>query len=453
MGGVDYYELLGVDRSASTADIRAAYRTMAKVMHPDAGGSAGTFTMLRQAYETLRDPDRRATYDRTGQPVPLRPSRRAARHAPADHAERSEWTARDRFGRTERTDRFGESERSNRFDRTRPDGFAGTEQPDRFDRRPRTEQPDRAERISRAERVARMQRRGQTGRLRGFGADPEFVPPPLRLDLDTLPWWPGARATARVRYTPSVGPSVPFLLTMIAGWVLLTVVVSLAPLESIPLLAVGWGLVVCATVGALVAVRRYLLARLADRAFAEGAGGRVVFGRPGADTDHLAERLTAGLLAEYLAPLPGTRIFHGLGLPDSVFADVHHAALRGRRLVLVESKQWLPGHYTADDAGTVWRNGHPFRGGSITLPEAVAAYRELLPGVEVRGVLVVYPSRAGEVTTGEPFVGAVAPPMTPADFVREIGEWLGAEPATVDRDVFRAVLDRVVSHSHGSDQG
>jgi hypothetical protein len=58
--------------------------------------------------------------------------------------------------------------------------------------------------------------------------------------------------------------------------------------------------------------------------------------------------------------------------------------------------------------------------------------------------LLVYPSRAGEVTTGEP-PEVPAPPMSAERFVREIGAWLAAEPATVDRDTFRIVLDRVVS--------
>ena len=384
MGGVDYYELLGIDRGASTADVKAAYRSLAKVMHPDAGGTAGTFTMLRQAYETLRDPVRRAAYDQTGQPVPApRPARRT--------------TARPA---------------------TRPD------------------------------RAARVQRTGQTGRLRGFGADPDFVPPPLRLDLDTVPWWPTVDAGARVRYLPAVGPPAALVLAVTGGWLLLVLFVLLVPVPSVGLLVLGWLLVAAAGVLVFRLAHRYLLARLADRSFVAESGGRVVFGRPGADADQLAERLTARLLAEYLAPLPGARIFHGLAWPGSVFADVDHAVLRGRRLVLIESKMWLPGHYTADDAGTLWRNGHPFRGGAIRLPDGVSEYRDLLPDVEVRGALLVYPSRAGEVTTGEP-PEVPAPPMSPERFVREIGEWLAEEPATVDREIFRTVLERVVSHSHG----
>jgi hypothetical protein len=216
------------------------------------------------------------------------------------------------------------------------------------------------------------------------------------------------------------------------------------PVDSVAVLVLLWVVVAVASVLLFRLVRQCLLATLADRAFVAESGGHVVFGRPGTEPDELGQRLTAKLVAEYLMPLPGVRIFHGLSLPDSVFADVDHAILRGDRLVLIESKTWLPGHYAADDEGTVWRNGHPFRGGAIRLPEGVAAYRELLPGIEVRGALVVYPSRAGEVTTGEsPEVDA--PPMSPEHFVREIGEWLSEEPPTVDRDAFRALLDLLVA--------
>jgi hypothetical protein len=57
-------------------------------------------------------------------------------------------------------------------------------------------------------------------------------------------------------------------------------------------------------------------------------------------------------------------------------------------------------------------------------------------------VLVIYPSRDGEITTGEP-ANVDIPPMTPEQFVQEIGAWLAVEPSTVDSMVFRAVLRQV----------
>lgn len=46
-----------------------------------------------------------------------------------------------------------------------------------------------------------------------------------------------------------------------------------------------------------------------------------------------------------------------------MFADVDHAVLCGKRLVLIESKIWLPGHYETAEDGRLLRNGRPFRGG------------------------------------------------------------------------------------------
>ncbi len=59
------YRLLGVPRTASPEQIRAAFRDLAKVYHPDSGGQADDerFRQVREAYEVLRDPARRLQYD------------------------------------------------------------------------------------------------------------------------------------------------------------------------------------------------------------------------------------------------------------------------------------------------------------------------------------------------------------------------------------------------------
>lgn len=63
---VDLYDVLGVDRSASTEELRAAYRRRARETHPDAGGDVGAFHAVQAAWEVLGDPERRRAYDRTG---------------------------------------------------------------------------------------------------------------------------------------------------------------------------------------------------------------------------------------------------------------------------------------------------------------------------------------------------------------------------------------------------
>ena len=66
----DYYEILGVDRTASSDDIKRAYRKLAVQHHPDKNqGDAGAeekFKELGEAYEALNDPQKRAAYDQYG---------------------------------------------------------------------------------------------------------------------------------------------------------------------------------------------------------------------------------------------------------------------------------------------------------------------------------------------------------------------------------------------------
>src|SRR5882724_1585081 len=66
----DYYEILGVSRGCTAADLKTAYRKLAMECHPDRNpgdhAAEHKFKELSEAYEILKDPDKRAAYERFG---------------------------------------------------------------------------------------------------------------------------------------------------------------------------------------------------------------------------------------------------------------------------------------------------------------------------------------------------------------------------------------------------
>ncbi len=112
----DYYEILGVDRSADGDAIKKAYRKLALKHHPDRNGGSSEaeekFKEATEAYEVLRDTQKRSTYDRFGH-AGLKGGRGSAGFSGFDFADALNIFMRD-FGAFGLEDLFGGGRRGGR---------------------------------------------------------------------------------------------------------------------------------------------------------------------------------------------------------------------------------------------------------------------------------------------------------------------------------------------------
>ena len=90
MGKWDYYAVLGLGRDATTEEVKAVYRQLARTFHPDANvdaakaedfAAAEHFKKITEAYTVLSDPEKRALYDHYGES--WREAKKKGRRSPA----------------------------------------------------------------------------------------------------------------------------------------------------------------------------------------------------------------------------------------------------------------------------------------------------------------------------------------------------------------------------------
>lgn len=101
----NFYDLLGISKTATADEIKSAYRKKAMEHHPDRNGnskeSEEMFKQVKQAYETLSDPSSRSFYDNYGKQPSGNFSQKNQQHNPFNESSFSEMFA-DFFKQTDR---------------------------------------------------------------------------------------------------------------------------------------------------------------------------------------------------------------------------------------------------------------------------------------------------------------------------------------------------------------
>ncbi|GDY31186.1 J domain-containing protein [Gandjariella thermophila] len=426
MVAVDYYDLLGVKRGASTDEIKKAYRSKARKLHPDRGGDAAWFSLLSEAYQTLADPGRRATYDR----------RESVRSRIERSVPEKAESARPKAPTGPRVPDLDAAQIPWRR-RVDPDTEVAWTPPFDHDRRP----------LSIAGAIwGALWLVGTVGSV--TGAINASIPGIADAAVLLVMVVPGLHVVLCMtgRWLAPLG-WMSYGLALLLGVGGIGLMVTGHMITGLLLLMFGAGIPVVA-----VFALRDARARVADRMFTPEIRARRVFGRPaparifGASVRHphearreLAVRLTADLLARYVTDIPSARVFHQVTWPGTEFPEVDHAVLCGHRLVLIDSMIWPGGRYTVDRQGYIQRDGKSFGGGALVLGEAARAFQLLLPRLEVRGVVLVWPETS-DAAASSTWEGTDVAVTGAEGFVREVGDWLAGQPTTVDRNVLAVLL-------------
>ncbi|MEV4007321.1 J domain-containing protein [Actinomadura sp. NPDC049753] len=417
----DYYELLGVERTATPEEITRAYRRAMRAVHPDASGTSGLFRLVKTAYDTLKDPASRAAYDARDRTAPPEPPRSRPEPDPAPDPGPRPGPGPGSGGRQEGAGSGGPS---------------GTPPPGPSFTKPQAPSPGSALRVrprfgSHWYRVAAVAAWTVVSLVAVFALWPAGLPlgfllllafPVVAMPLIALE--PTLRSLSwlwAVCVLTFAGGAVLAAAETKGGarWTLCGVLLGLA---------VG---------GAGLAATPHLVrkGRELDRLIAPESLDYQIFNVPGAGLDHdlarqvVARESAAGL--ERLARLDGVRIVHALTAPQPSGQAMHyveHVVLRGDRLAVVMARRWPAGAYAWTGKGALTTIGRPFPGGDTGIGAAVKEIRKVVPRrVRVRGFVAVLPddpARSSQARFPEPEYGDLL--AGSLEQVRErIADWLG----------------------------
>lgn len=403
---VTHYEVLGVPTTADTAEIKKAYHRRLRTSHPDAGGSAGLFRLVQEAYEVLSDPARRAVYDR----------------APKD---RKSGNAEGASSQRPQQERSGPQPDSSQ-QKPKP-AFADMEQPP-------TPLP-------------------WTGSAVEYR--PPLVPPSGDGQKIRLPAPSWTRTWRTVFFVFGSVCTFPPLFSTI--WYFSTsqsnpnwLVMGLTCLLATVLTAGFWFVVAMLPKWWTTRKRPAPPAVLASAYLSEEIISRTVHGVPGrglsvgrfgerAEIGAEGERRTARLVTKSVLPgIPSARLINGLRWPGSEHADLDHAVIAGNRIALIDSKMWADGAYWWDNK-QLYRDGRELE--ALRLGAGVEAIRAVYQGYVVEGWVVLH-SPTGNLTRPSVERAGMFPPpgrapvrlVTPLELVSEIHAFLvqGEAPHAVE---------------------
>ncbi|TCC12201.1 J domain-containing protein [Kribbella soli] len=446
MSGADHYEVLNVERTASAAEIKTAYRKLVRQVHPDQGGNAALFRLVQEAWNTLSDPVKRASYDRllAGQSTTTtREPRREPRPEPEPQPEpEPTWTWS--------TDQPWSGESSS------------SEQP----AEPRTTgenvQPVDAGPIHATPTFGRWRTPALIA-LTAFCALVVWI----LVTIGYHGFWDvvfgiGTAAMIVVAMPPHWSRRVPLgglfkvLGVLTAAFYLLALILTLNPFAASGASTVG-RILLGGVVAGLVVVRiltgRWSKAHALDLAIDRTSAYEFnLWGRPGeplvddalaapiAAYDVLLQRRTANLLDPVVGALPAAKLVHGAQL-GAVAVD--HMLLNGHRVALIVSLVGPPGAYSLDDYGSLVFNGQPIDSPVPALEAAVAAWSGRLRTAQVRGFLIVHPTVEGQGGIMTPSGSEAAVTCLSARSAdRELLSWLEPEGNVLDRRLLYDVLRR-----------
>lgn len=168
------------------------------------------------------------------------------------------------------------------------------------------------------------------------------------------------------------------------------------------------------------------------------------FGEENVEKGSLGEKKMA-LLLEELLEIPGTRIFHGLKFPGSKTADVDHAVINGNKIAFIDSKMWTGGDFSWGAYDVIVQNKGRWRTDrSSNFSAAVGKLNQLAPEkTDVIGYICIYSNDNTLVNVNnEGHETSLVHLATPEMTIREIGNWFlqNKELGTIDRNLMNFLL-------------